>query len=741
MASVWEELKRRNVVRVAIAYAIVAWLLIEVSATTFPILNLPDWAVTLVTVLLLIGLPVALIFAWAFELTPEGLKHEKEIDRSQSITRVTGRKLDFAIIGVLAITLAFFALDRFVWNVHDKESVAITSDLEKSIAVLPFDNRSADESDAYFVDGIHDDILTQLHKLSGIDRVISRTSVERYRDTDIPVPEIAAELGVATILEGGVQRAGENVRITVQLIDAANDKHLWAENFDRELTATNVFEIQSEISTAIATSLSAVLTDEEASDLADLPTESLAAWERYQLGKYAMRDDRSPEALLQARSYFEDAIRIDQNFALAYVGLADAITLGAVYEAYPEATTWAAYWELMAESQAAANRALDISPRLGEAYTSLGYSHFQSDTTEDWLQADTYYRKAIELAPNYEILYRWYAQTLWLYPINQPDEALSMAEHGVALDPFNSINQTVLAWAFELNGRINDARKSYNRAFEVSPTNVLAVRERIKFFRRHSEFSRAISAGIDALGTFEDHPEILYEIANSYYRLGDKDKFEYWSSQVLRTNDYLFSLLIGAMTVVDGGNIGSAIQQYDEALAWAPGYWQLVHSIAYAHARNNQPEALLDFVETHAFEMLDRKIPEVRPQAAMLVAPVAWALGETGEVAHADKLFELGLEVVRNGTRHADHGYGVEIADVEIHVVKGDHQFALEALTQAVEDGYRSPEWPDRSPFLDPIRGEPEFIAAMDVIRADLAAQLAGLNEMERRGELPTFPQ
>ncbi len=253
------ELKRRNVFRVGVAYAIVAWLLIEITATTFPILKLPDWSVTLVTVLVLIGFPLALIVAWAFELTPEGLKRETAVDRTESITHVTGRKLDFAIIGLLVITVVYFAVDKFVLQAEPKQVEVVAEEIpaaeaierEKSIAVLPLANRSANEEDVFFVDGMHDDILTQISKIRAL-KVISRTSVMEYRDTTKNLKTIGQELGAATVLEGGVQRAGDRVRINVQLIDAATDEHLWADTYDRKLTAANIFTIQTEIATAIA---------------------------------------------------------------------------------------------------------------------------------------------------------------------------------------------------------------------------------------------------------------------------------------------------------------------------------------------------------------------------------------------------------------------------------------------------------------------------------------------------------
>ena len=259
MASVWGELKRRNVVRVAVAYAIVSWLILQLTDVLVPMLNLPESVGRLVFLLLLVGFPLAMFFAWAYELTPEGLKKEKDVDRSESVTHLTGREFDFAIIGLMAAAILYLVLDNYVLikapsEIADEvaqKSIAAPSESDKSIAVLPFRNRSAVAEDAYFVDGIHDDILTRLAKLSSLDKVISRTSMEQYRETTKPMPQIGQELGVATILEGGVQRAGDRVRIIVQLIDADRDEHLWAESYDRELTVENIFAIQSEIATAI----------------------------------------------------------------------------------------------------------------------------------------------------------------------------------------------------------------------------------------------------------------------------------------------------------------------------------------------------------------------------------------------------------------------------------------------------------------------------------------------------------
>src|SRR5947209_13641143 len=258
------ELKRRNVYKVAVAYAVVAWLLIQIATQVFPFFEIPNWAVRLVVLLLVIGSPIALILAWAFEITPEGIKRAEDVDLSQSITRRTGRKLDFLIIAVLLLVIAVFAYQRF----GPGQKVAVVT-LEKSIAVLPFENRSEDKANAYFADGIQDEILTLLSKIADL-KVISRTSTLQYQRKPGNLAEIAKQLGVANILEGSVQKVADQVRVNVQLINAQTDSHLWAESYDRKLT--DIFGVESDIAKRIAESLQAKLSGHEEQALAVKPT-------------------------------------------------------------------------------------------------------------------------------------------------------------------------------------------------------------------------------------------------------------------------------------------------------------------------------------------------------------------------------------------------------------------------------------------------------------------------------------
>ena len=245
MTTFFEELKRRNVLRVAAAYGVVAWIIIEAGSVLLPTFGASESTFQTYVLVVLVGFLAALILSWIFEVTPEGVKLEKNVDRSESVTYQTGRKLNFAIIGLLIIALGI-SITLNITGVR----ISPTGD-RLSIAVLPFESRSADADNENFADGIHDDLLTRLANISAL-KVISRTSVMEYRDSTKNIRQIAKELGVGTVLEGAVQRDGDNVRINAQLIDAATDKHLWAKTYDRQLSVQNIFAIQSDISEEIA---------------------------------------------------------------------------------------------------------------------------------------------------------------------------------------------------------------------------------------------------------------------------------------------------------------------------------------------------------------------------------------------------------------------------------------------------------------------------------------------------------
>ncbi len=375
--SLFNELKRRNVLRVGAAYVVSSWLLIQVAETIFPLFGFGDAPARLLVVVLAIGFIPALIFSWVFELTPDGLKKEDDIVRSQSVTPVTGKKLDRMITVILVLALGYFSFDKFVLDPARDEKIAeiaaqagaeqaqeearLGMRNEKSIAVLPFINRSQQQEDEYFTDGMHDEVLTRLAKIATL-KVTSRTSVMRYRDTDKSIPEIAKELSVATILEGGIQRVGNQVRINVQLINAHSDEHLWAEIYDRELTARNLFAIQSDISKAIAQALRTTLTSDEEHMLEEVPTENLAAYDAYVLARVKL-DSLAKEDLSLAVAQFTLATQLDPDFASAWAGLCQA-HLGLYSQSSDRQ-----YFEA---AEAACNQALTLDDSRVEVHIALG---------------------------------------------------------------------------------------------------------------------------------------------------------------------------------------------------------------------------------------------------------------------------------------------------------------------------------------------------------------------------------
>src|SRR5437667_1419850 len=394
------ELKRRNVYKVAIAYAIVAWLLMQIASQIFPFFEIPNWAVRLVVLLLVIGFPVAMILAWAFELTPEGIKRAEDVDVSKSLTRKPGRKLDFFIIAVLLLVIGILVFQRL----HPNVSPAVSSSLEKSIAVLPFDNLSRDPDNAYFSDGIQDEILTKLAGIGDL-KVISRKSTAKYKSTPEDLKTVARELSVATVLEGSVQRAGDRVRVNVQLLDARADTHLWAKSYDRDLK--DVFAVESEVAQEIADALRAKLSPSQSDALATAPTHDPEAYDLFLKGEY---EEHQAESTLnadlfdRAQMFYRQALARDPNFALAYARLA----YSELYRHWFISNLTSAE---LAEVKPNIDRALAIAPALPDAHLALGMFYYWGH--RDYDPALRELDRVVELQPNnanarilYEAIYR-----------------------------------------------------------------------------------------------------------------------------------------------------------------------------------------------------------------------------------------------------------------------------------------------------------------------------------------------
>lgn len=408
------ELKRRNVPRAAVGYAAVAWLLIQIATQTLPFFEAPAWAVRSIIVLLVAGFPFALVWAWMFEWTPAGVMRTEDVPAEQAGGRALGRKIDFIIIGVLLLAVGVLLFDRLM----------PAASREKSIAVLPFENMSEEKENAFFADGIQDDILTSLAKIRDL-KVISRTSVMGYRDTaGRNLREIGKALGAAHILEGSVRRGGNRVKVTVQLIDVREDRHLWAESYDR--TISDALTLQGELATEIARALQARLSPEEKATVERKHTDNPEA---YVLYLRARELEIHPDTLLQdfqsAVQLYGRAIALDPAFALAHARL--AATAARIYHFYEPTDLW------KERATAEARQALQLQPNLGEGHYALGLVHY-------WLEGD--YRRALKtlreaarLLPNDPDIALIVAaiarrQGRW-------EEALAIFQQAEAIDPRN----------------------------------------------------------------------------------------------------------------------------------------------------------------------------------------------------------------------------------------------------------------------------------------------------------------
>jgi adenylate cyclase len=452
MASIWGELKRRNVVRVAVAYAVVAWLLLQVADVVLGNIEAPTWVFQAILLLFVIGFPLALIFAWAFELTPDGIKLEKHVVRTESVTHLTGRKLDFAIIGLLAIAVLYLFTNNYILTDRTADSGRPAIDAgEKSIAVLAFVNMSADPDNEYFSDGISEELLNLLTKLPQL-KVSSRTSSFAFKGKDIDIPSIARQLGVNTVLEGSVRRAGNRVRITAQLVDATTDSHLWSETYDREVE--DIFAVQDEIAKNIVAALRIKLNPGEQHRLHTPRTDSIEAYEYYLRGRaYLRRQTR--EGFEFARDMFARAIEIDPGYALAYAGLTYSVT--ALYRVH-EPTE-----ENLAVAEHASRKAVELAADLAEAHVARGLAH---SLTNNYQEASREFDLSIQQNPMLFEAHFYYG--IAAFQQGDLETAARLFEMASIVDPAERRPLNVLPQIYRSLGRESESAAVHERVLRIT---------------------------------------------------------------------------------------------------------------------------------------------------------------------------------------------------------------------------------------------------------------------------------
>ena len=516
--SFFAELKRRNVYKVAVAYAVVAWLVIQVASIVLPTFHAPEWTLQVIIAVVAIGFPAALVCSWAFEITPEGIVRESEAKAGTSTGRRTGRKIVAMTIAFAVVATGLFAFQ--LWRVHlAKAGLEATNaplavetgpHVIRSLAVLPLDNYSGDTSQDYFAEGMTDELTTDLATISQL-RVISRSSTSQFTGAHRPpAPEIAKILNVDAVVEGSVRRSGDKVRISAQLIDARADRHLWAKSFEGD--SRDVLALQSKLASAIASEINVQLTPNEQARLTSAPSVDPEAYDAYLKGRYFFNRP-SDENLKKAITQFEEAVRLDPGFAPAYSGLSDAY----LWAGFNEGVITAA--EGNGKAKDAAEKALALNPASAEAHTSL--ANYKSWYEHDWAGAEKEFRRAIALNPNYAFAHDQFALTLGCE--GRFDESIAEGQRAAELDPLDPIIFVDNTLAFAGQGNFEKAKDEARKAAELDPT----------FFFPQMQFGwielqqgnvRAAIPKLEKANAMQAPPFVTAYLGYAYGAAGDKAK-------------------------------------------------------------------------------------------------------------------------------------------------------------------------------------------------------------------------
>ncbi len=728
MTSLMAELRRRNVFRVAATYAVAAWIIIEAGSVLLPTFGASETVFKVYVVVVVIGFLVSLVAAWIFEVTPEGVKFEKNVDRTVSITPRTGRRLDLVFIALLVIALGI-SVTLNVTGMREAPEVAVASGERLSIAVLPFTSRSTNPENQLFADGIHDDLLTRLANIGAL-RVISRTSMMEYRDTTKNLRQVGQELGVGTVLEGAVQRVGDNVRITAQLIDTTTDEHIWAKSYDRQLSMANLFAIQSEISAEITRALQTTLTDEEESRLAVIPTDNLAAYNLYTQGRENLYTRRL-ETLQKAREQFEAAIELDPDYAEAYAGLAESVLLllNNHQAIAPD--------DAFAIAEISLDKALSLNPGMAQAYAILGllkhqeWQEFRSGSGLE--EAEASFVTALELNPNNASAYMWFASIRGTQ--DRIEEAIDLYHQSLRVDPLGKIPYANLPGLYAQRGQNEEALDLYLKAIEIHPDWPTAYQNLAQHLQGLGRMDEAVAWGMKGLELSED-PLAGGPMLGAYLEFGDYQKVLDLFSEVTPGHP-MHEMGLGMERAMQGDFAGAAAV-VEEAIEGVenPRPFQLGQIAGFAMLAGDFDKAR-QYAELHDPAFAADADPVVKWNDVGGLIQYAFILQNQGEYQRAGNLLAIAQEALGGAPRVGLYGHGIR--DVQILALQGKTLEALAAFRDAIDEGFRgtvsSSGWPlALDPYLDSLRGQPGFEAMVGELEEAIARMQQNVATAEQSG-------
>ena len=706
MGNIFSELKRRNVIRVALAYIVAAWLLLQVADVVLNNIEAPEWVFQTILLVVALGFPLGLIFAWAYELTPEGLKKEKDVDRSQSITHATGRKLDFVIIGVLVIALGYFAYDKFVAEtttdqptVASDDEVTETDIPEMSIAVLPFVNMSSDPEQEYFSDGISEELLNMLAQFPGL-RVAARTSSFQFKGQNQDIGKIADTLNVAHVLEGSVRKAGTRLRITAQLIKADSGYHLWSDTYDRELD--DVFAVQDEIASAISEALKIKLALDAANNTTQPETIKAAnteAYESYLRGRRLIHE-RGRAALEEAVRHLEQSLRLDNNFAPAHAQLAIATTL--LLES-PESYGDLSLEQVKRIAIPHLDRALELEPNLAEGFAGRALLAFDTD---DLSVAIEYAQKALDANPSYVDAMNWLY--LALGGLGLYEEQLEVMDRMLETDPLTRVGRANYIGTLGSQGRPDEGHRIAEELVQQNPWSGYARHAEMSIFHE-ANFAQGVIYGLRA---YEVEPTDIFSnnvIVQVFSWIGEYDEARRITNVLDATVD-LYE-----------GRFDEAIATTQRKLMFDPENAAIINDAADALYFGRRIEEALPL-----YRMLSDFLPEGRPINGSVATTMryAHALRTTGDEEKAQSMRDIAARDDEQLLKAGYVGAFIKASRSMIAAFNHDADGTIDAMEEAFDRGFRNPGF-FRDPIYDEIRTNVGFLAVVQKIDADIARQHA----------------
>lgn len=707
------ELKRRNVFRVGVAYVLLAWVVIQVTDTVGPAISLPEWTLTVVTWFGVIGFPFALFFAWAFELTPDGIRREKDVDRAASVTHSTGRKIDFVIIGLLVVALLFVVLfddsppaPTAADQGPEKQAapVAVGERTYDSIGVLPFDNMSSDPEQEYLSDGIAEELLNALAKLQNL-QVAARTSSFAFKGQKQSITEIGSKLNVDTILEGSVRKSGNKLRITAQLIDTADGYHLWSETYDRELT--DVFQIQDDITKAIVAALRVHLDTGEAPVVKASEATSMEAYDAYLRGKHQLRQS-GESAFRAALTSFREATEIDPGFAPAWAGRALTVMYLRETDFYGDIPRDEA--RLLARNNI--DRALALDSELAEAYVAEGMLLADDYRYDEALQS---FDKAVTINPSLAEGWTWRARILGRFGYIR--EARENMLKALRLDPLDAGTAF-----FGANLAIDYYDPAFFEAVKNSSSQFPQIRLMLEGMRMtvieplSADSYRQVVQIAESMGLSADLWRARIDLTS--LKIINEEGL---SRQSRQPGEFLMWVYMG----IDQWE--KALEMYD---ALPPERQQAAINLEELSemqvAMGRCEEALESLRKAHSGEiriygMVD---PNLGRSNVNLALNRAYCLRQLGRHEEAEEILSDVRRYINTLRDNADYGYA--LPEVKLLVLQGDSEAALDVLERAVRRGEL--DWESRyDPIVRTLGDAPRFVALYDELDRKIDAQRAEL--------------